>query len=281
MFERYTEHGRRAIFFAKYEAANAGSRSIDPEHLALGLLWDAYPLVKYLNSSAVTLSELRETLDVRSRHKKPRTMKDNIPLSTRSKEIVRGSAVASDDLGQRHIGPEHLMLALPKVEKSFLDKMFPGGHADLNSLRSCLTKVPPPLPSAAANGNSATVESVLTSLTAGVDDIFLPYLADQLQFRGLDGNLVRGRKAFMERKKDALGPLSGKTVTFRVEDEERKSSGIRICTLLWKEPKNAGQSDEGDLCMTGLFSVGNNGFSIFLIQVTSSAAMRNKGTVSS
>ncbi|HET6929764.1 MAG TPA: Clp protease N-terminal domain-containing protein [Candidatus Acidoferrum sp.] len=281
MFERYTEHGRRAIFFAKYEAATAGSRSINPEHLALGLLWDAYPLVKYLNSNAMTLSDLRAKLGVGSKHRKPLTMKDTIPLSSLSKEIVRESAVASDDLGQRHIGPEHLMLALLKIEKSFLDKMLPGGHADLSSLRSCLTRVPPPLPSASAKGNCVTVESVLTSLTAAVDDMFLAYLADQLQFRDVDGNLVGGRNAFMERKKDILEPLSGKKVTFRVEDKERESSGIRICTLLWKEANNGGQCDEGVVRMTGLFSVGNNGFSIFLIQLALSTVVSKKERLSS
>ena len=31
MFERYTEAARRALFFARYEASEAGSISIEPE----------------------------------------------------------------------------------------------------------------------------------------------------------------------------------------------------------------------------------------------------------
>ena len=38
MFERYTEKARRAIFFARYEASQFGSPSIESEHLLLGLL---------------------------------------------------------------------------------------------------------------------------------------------------------------------------------------------------------------------------------------------------
>ncbi len=38
MFERYTEHARRAIFFARYEASSSGSPYIEAEHLLLGLL---------------------------------------------------------------------------------------------------------------------------------------------------------------------------------------------------------------------------------------------------
>ena len=33
MFERYTEQARRALLFARYEASQFGSRTIDSEHL--------------------------------------------------------------------------------------------------------------------------------------------------------------------------------------------------------------------------------------------------------
>ena len=38
MFERYTEKARRVIFFARYEASQFGSPSIETEHLLLGLI---------------------------------------------------------------------------------------------------------------------------------------------------------------------------------------------------------------------------------------------------
>ena len=38
MFERYTERARRVIFFARYEASQLGSSSIETEHLLLGLI---------------------------------------------------------------------------------------------------------------------------------------------------------------------------------------------------------------------------------------------------
>src|SRR5918993_1052669 len=38
MFERYTERARRVLFFARYEASQLGSISIDTEHLLLGIL---------------------------------------------------------------------------------------------------------------------------------------------------------------------------------------------------------------------------------------------------
>ena len=38
MFELHTENARRAIFYARYEASEFGSSSIETEHLLLGLL---------------------------------------------------------------------------------------------------------------------------------------------------------------------------------------------------------------------------------------------------
>jgi len=38
MFERYTERARRVIFFARYEAAQVGSTTIETEHFLLGLI---------------------------------------------------------------------------------------------------------------------------------------------------------------------------------------------------------------------------------------------------
>ena len=38
MFEKYTEKARRVIFFARYEASQFGSPTIEAEHLLLGLI---------------------------------------------------------------------------------------------------------------------------------------------------------------------------------------------------------------------------------------------------
>jgi len=38
MLERFTERARRVIFFARYEASQFGSTTIETEHLLLGLL---------------------------------------------------------------------------------------------------------------------------------------------------------------------------------------------------------------------------------------------------
>ncbi len=46
MFERFTEEARRAIFFARYEAGRFGSRSIETQHLLLGLIRADHTLIR-------------------------------------------------------------------------------------------------------------------------------------------------------------------------------------------------------------------------------------------
>ena len=38
MFERYDEPARRTLFYARFEASRLGVRSIETEHLLLGLM---------------------------------------------------------------------------------------------------------------------------------------------------------------------------------------------------------------------------------------------------
>jgi len=48
MFERYTERARRVIFFARYEASQFGSPTIETEHLLLGILRESKWIVRLL-----------------------------------------------------------------------------------------------------------------------------------------------------------------------------------------------------------------------------------------
>ena len=52
MFERYDEHARRSIFFARAEAIHFGSSWIETEHLLLGILQEDSVLRDELGAQA-------------------------------------------------------------------------------------------------------------------------------------------------------------------------------------------------------------------------------------
>src|SRR6266851_10038573 len=112
MFERYTESARRVVFFARYEASNFGSPSIDTEHLLLGLLREDKEVVRHVLLRA-DFDALRQ--EVTSRIKPgPKSIPTNVdlPLSEHAKRALRYGAEEADRLNHRPIGTTHLLLGL-------------------------------------------------------------------------------------------------------------------------------------------------------------------------
>ena len=77
MFERYTERARRVLFFARYEASQLGSISIETEHLLLGLIREGKGLTSRIFArSHLSLENIRKEIE-------GRTVFSRIPFSIR------------------------------------------------------------------------------------------------------------------------------------------------------------------------------------------------------
>lgn len=111
MFERYNEKARRTIFFARYEAAQFGSPYIETEHLLLGLFREAKWLTKNLLSN-LTYEMVQAEIKAHSSPKDVVFTAVDLPLSNESKRVLAGAVNQAERLGDRHIGTEHLLLAL-------------------------------------------------------------------------------------------------------------------------------------------------------------------------
>jgi len=70
MFERYTEHARRVIFFARYEASQFGKDCIEPEHLLLGVLRESATMKELLGACGpgVGWRRFRRNSRIQERH---------------------------------------------------------------------------------------------------------------------------------------------------------------------------------------------------------------------
>ena len=62
MFDRYTEKGRRVIFFARYEASEFGSPTIETEHFLLGLLREDKALANRFLPSNDSVAAIRQRI---------------------------------------------------------------------------------------------------------------------------------------------------------------------------------------------------------------------------
>jgi|SRR5688500_13539394 len=120
MFERYTERGRRILFFARYEASQLGSLSIEAHHLLLGLIREGRGLTARIFAEAeVSLPELRREIEQnlpRERRWVPTSVE--IPFSADTKRALQAAAGEAERLRHDYIGPEHLRLGLLRIDES-------------------------------------------------------------------------------------------------------------------------------------------------------------------
>jgi hypothetical protein len=112
-FQRYTSKAREAVFFSRYEAGQLGSRTIEPEHVLLGLIRASQGLKGGMfDRTAVSLDRAR--LELMSQ----RPVNDPIPLtvrmstSERALQIFRAAAEEADALTHHDIGLAHILLGV-------------------------------------------------------------------------------------------------------------------------------------------------------------------------
>jgi len=117
MFERYTEAARRTIFFARYEASQAGSEYIESTHLLLGLLRADSGWVESALRTPEALESLRKQLGAAPAKERFSTTVD-LPLSEESKQVLTYAAEEAERLDSKHIDGGHLLLGILRQENS-------------------------------------------------------------------------------------------------------------------------------------------------------------------
>lgn len=111
MFERYTEKARRVVFFAKYEARQAGSPNIESEHLLLGVMRESPWVLSLLSGGLQQFEAIASELRVK-KFGEQFPADAALPLSTECKRILVHAATESQRLSHKHIGTEHLFLGV-------------------------------------------------------------------------------------------------------------------------------------------------------------------------
>jgi hypothetical protein len=142
MFERYTEGGRRVVFFARYEASTFGSPYIETEHLLLGILREDKVFVREVMPE-IDYDSAKRALsnEISNRPKIPTSV--DLPLSGQSKKVLGFAMGEADRLGAKHIGTEHLLLGLLHNKDLLSAKVLAQLGVKIESLRKHLEALPP------------------------------------------------------------------------------------------------------------------------------------------
>src|SRR5437867_1352856 len=105
MFERYTEKARRVIFFSRYEASQFGGRTIETEHLLLGLLRENERLVAGFTAEWPSCEQIRSEVTKRLSIGEKLPVTVDLPLSEECKHILRYAGEEATRLNHGNISP--------------------------------------------------------------------------------------------------------------------------------------------------------------------------------
>jgi hypothetical protein len=144
MFERFTERSRRVIFFARYEASQFGSPTIETEHLLLGLLREDKEVANRFLPVAAMGAHIREDVSKRLTVRKRVSTAIDLPLSPECRHILQYAGDEAQRLNHHHIANEHLLLGILREEKCGAAQVLSARGLKVEAIREELARTPIP-----------------------------------------------------------------------------------------------------------------------------------------
>ena len=136
MFEKFTEKAKRILFLARYEASQQGSKVIGTEHILLGLLKEAEDTTRELFTRAnVGIDPLQKELERRGPGREKLSTSVEIPFSDETKKVLEYAEEEAERLMHPHIGTEHILLGLLRMEDSVAGRLLSERGMRLYSVR--------------------------------------------------------------------------------------------------------------------------------------------------
>ncbi len=135
-FERFTPKARQALFFSRYEAAQSGSITIEPEHVLLGLVRASKSLESRLFERAgLSLVGARAEVAPRAAVGAPLPTSIEIPLSDSTRQVLRAANEEADRLVHNSVGIAHVLLGLLGQPERVAASVLMGRGVDAQGVR--------------------------------------------------------------------------------------------------------------------------------------------------
>jgi ATP-dependent Clp protease ATP-binding subunit ClpC len=140
MFERYTDHAKRAIFFARYQAQQFGSKRIEPAHLLLGLVHDSQSSANLLFGLNNHANTFRLKIEQECPPTGPLPKTAELPLSQSNKRVLAYTAEEASRLGSNPIDTQHLILGLLREKEPVTSALLSEAGVELKSAREIVAQ---------------------------------------------------------------------------------------------------------------------------------------------
>ncbi len=269
MFERYTEKARRVIFFARYEASQYGSKSIDTEHILLALLREDPALIHRFRLGLPP--EIRVEVEKIIHRAERISASVEMPLSADSHKILQFAAEEADRLADQRIDTQHILLGILSVEKSLAARLLQAKGAQADAIRVQMAQTaafrtestrPPSASSVAHYDMSSAI------LKKGDPRQLSHFFDHQGQFIDASGNRWAGRPEIEKQAETLLAPFAKKNASFRREETIAGPSHTLIGSVLWEFAAASGDRSTSILRMSIVLVLTEEEWAIILVQLT-------------
>jgi len=268
MFERYTEKARRTIFFARYEASQYGSPYIETEHLLLGLLREDRALTTRFLGKTNIEPGIRAEIERRIPPRERISTSVEVPLTADCKTVLNLAVESAERLGHRHVGTEHLLIGILRVEESVAAQILRARGASLETVQDQIAKGWRPFYTRGGTGSpSLTLDSFLGGLHGVHSQELASFFAKNAEFVDASGKRWN-REETVKRFETILAPYAKKNATYLVESTLTESPEIFVATVLWKNALLASEQRSWMQRMTVTLIPKEAEWEILLVQVT-------------
>ena len=150
MFEQFTERARKVMSLARQEAQRRNSAFIGTEHILLGIIHEgegnANKMLKALGVPAQSVVEEVDRILAQIVTTVPITYSGQIPFSPCSKRVIELASEAAHGLGDRHVGTEHVLIAISKEHEGIAAQALGNLEITLEQLIAARNRVLSPEP---------------------------------------------------------------------------------------------------------------------------------------
>jgi ATP-dependent Clp protease ATP-binding subunit ClpA len=137
LFDRFSDRGKRVLALAQDEAIRHNHNYIGTEHVLSALLrGEETVAARALESLGVDLTKVRRALLFIVGRGDSTTSPSEITLSPRTKKVIEFANAEAGQIGQSHVGPEHLLLGIVDEGEGIASGILESLGVQLDTLRA-------------------------------------------------------------------------------------------------------------------------------------------------
>lgn len=278
MFERYTEKARRVIFFARYEASQYGSMTIEPEHLLLGLFREDHALARRFLTAVGGAPSLRAEIESQITLRQRISTSVDVPLSPECKRILNKAVEEAEQAALKYVGTEHILLGILREQDCLAARLLRRRGLEIDHLREEIARAAKD-PLSAIGEEILSINRFVAAWANGLAAEFAGMFAADGQFVDTQGNLWIGPARIRDAVKSIFCQTGWAETQGKIEDIQFVGNKALMLTLAWESAEKPEKPNPGSVRMTVILTQKPGGWAIARVQATGLQPQSRSATV--